>query len=66
VRHVGVVTGDGVFKITPVGDRAVEFAWSETLHFPWWMGGPVGGLFGGVVFRVIWMRNLRALRKRFA
>jgi len=66
VKHVGIVTGEGEFVITPVGDTAVEFRWSETLHFPWWMGGPLGGLFGGLVFRVIWLRNLRALRKRFA
>jgi len=66
VRHVGIVTGEGEFVITPIGDDAVEFAWSETLSFPWWMGGPVGALFGGIVFRVVWMRNLRALRKRFA
>jgi len=66
VKHVGIVTGEGEFVITPVGDLAVEFAWRETLRFPWWMGGPVGGLFGGVVFRLIWMRNLRSLRKRFA
>jgi len=65
VRHVGIVTGEGEFMITPVGDDAVEFAWTETLRFPWWMGGPVGGLLGGVVFRLIWIRNLRALRRRF-
>ncbi len=65
VRHVGIVTGNGEFTITPVGDDAVEFSWTETLWFPWWMGGPVGGLVGGVVFRLIWMRNLRALRRRF-
>jgi len=69
VRHVGVVTGDGAFTMRPVrrGLRrraATRFEWTERLTFPWWMGGPVGALVGGRVLKLIWRRNLRALKRR--
>lgn len=69
VRHVGIVTGEGVFRLSRAGGRlrrrrATRFEWSEQLLFPWWMGGPVGALVGGRVLRVIWRRNLRALKRR--
>lgn len=65
VRHAGVVTGTGRFTLTPIDlDRRTRFAWTEELRFPWWLGGPVGGLVGGkVVLRAIWRRNLRALKR---
>jgi len=67
VRHVGLVTGEGVFSLSPAGGRfrrrrATRFEWSERLAFPWWMGGPVGGLVGGQVLRLVWKGNLRRLR----
>ncbi len=40
------------------------FAWDEELHFPWWLGGPVGELIGGkVVLGALWRRNLRNLKR---
>jgi len=66
VRHVGLVTGEGVFSLTAVGDTNTRFVWEERLIFPWWMGGPIGGLVGGQILKLIWKRNLRILGERFA
>jgi hypothetical protein len=67
VRHTGLVTGVGRFTLRrpALRRRATRFTWEEELTFPWWMGGPVGALAGGVVLRLVWRRNLRRLRARF-
>ena len=65
VRHVGLVTGTGAFTIRALrGKRkgSSRFTWEERLVFPWWMGGPVGGVVGGQVLKLVWRRNLRALK----
>ena len=62
VEHQGLVTGVGQFTLTPVTPGQTEFTWEERLIFPWWMGGPVGGVVGGVLMRQIWKRNLRVLK----
>jgi uncharacterized protein YndB with AHSA1/START domain len=65
VRHTGIVTGTGRFTLTPIDlGRRTRFTWDETLLFPWWLAGPVGGLVGGrVVLRQIWKRNLGNLKR---
>ncbi len=63
VRHVGVVSGKGAFTLRPVRGGRTRFTWKERLRFPWWMGGPIGGLFGGEVLRLVWRRNLRSLKR---
>lgn len=63
VRHVGLVTGTGVFRLKPVRKgRGTKFTWTERLVFPWWMGGPIGSFVAKPVFRHIWRKNLRNLR----
>jgi len=62
VRHVGLVTGSGVFTIEPAAEDRTTFTWAEDLRFPWWMGGPIGGLVGGPILKKIWTKNLRHLK----
>ncbi|MGI8793555.1 MAG: SRPBCC family protein [Acidimicrobiales bacterium] len=65
IRHVGLVTGDGRFRLKRRWRGGTTFIWEERLFFPWYMGGPVGALVGSVVLRRIWRRNLANLRTRF-
>lgn len=65
VRHVGLVTGEGQFTLAALGDDRTRFEWAEELRFPWWMGGPIGGVVGGRILQAIWRRNLRLLAARF-
>ncbi len=62
VEHQGLVTGVGQFTLAEVMSGQTEFTWEERLIFPWWMGGPVGGVVGGLLMRQIWKRNLRVLK----
>jgi hypothetical protein len=63
VRHVGLVKGSGVFTLKGIRGGRTRFIWKERLRFPWWMGGPFGGLVGGPILRLIWKRNLRNLKR---
>lgn len=63
VRHQGIVTGSGRFTLSQRGPHSTHFSWREQLQFPWWMGGPLAGIFGGkLVLRTIWRRNLKSLK----
>ncbi len=64
VRHVGLVTGEGVFTLERARRGRTKFEWTERIVFPWWMGGPLGGIVGGRILRRIWKRNLRRLKAR--
>lgn len=63
VRHQGVVTGRGQFRLSAVGG-ATRFTWTEELTFPWYLGGPVTALAASPVLAWIWKRNLEGLRRR--
>lgn len=64
VRHIGVVTGTGAFELEPIDlGRRTRFTWTETLTFPWFLGGRFGEIVGGrAVMKQIWRRNLRRLK----
>ena len=64
VRHVGLVTGSGRFSLRPTRlRRATRVTWEEELRFPWWLGGRVGAVVGGVVLAAIWRGNLRRFER---
>jgi len=65
VRHTGLVTGSGRFTLESIDlDRRTRFTWSETLSFPWWLGGRLGEYVGGrFVLSRIWRKNLDNLRR---
>lgn len=60
IRHVGAVTGVGRFTLRR-RRGGTRFTWTERLRFPWWMGGPIGGLLAKPAFRWVWKRNLARL-----
>lgn len=62
VSHRGLVTGMGRFTLSRVRRDRTRFTWVEHLTYPWWLGGPIGGFFGGIVLRRVWRRNLRVLK----
>jgi uncharacterized protein YndB with AHSA1/START domain len=63
VEHVGPVTGSGSFQIRPTVE-GTELRWVETLIFPWWLGGPIGGALARPILRRIWRGSLEKLRAR--
>ena len=62
VRHVGLVTGTGRFTLRRARRGRTRFTWDEQLRFPLWLGGPVGGVVGAPLMRMIWRRSLRNLK----
>ncbi len=64
VRHEGVVTGEGMFTLTPVGETTTRFTWNEDLVFPFWMAGPLGATVARPILAAIWRRNLAGLKAR--
>ena len=69
IRHDGVVSGVGEFLLTacsgPGGETHTRIEWTETLRFPWWMGGAVGAVVARRVLGAVWARNLRRFAARF-
>jgi uncharacterized protein YndB with AHSA1/START domain len=61
IEHRGVVTGTGRFTLTAVA-TGTRFCWTEVLHFPWYVGGPLGELAARPLFGRIWRKNLDRLR----
>lgn len=69
VRHVGLVTGEGVISLRPIRlgrhRHGTRVSWSEGLTFPWWMGGPVGAIVATPILWLVWRGSMRNLRARF-
>ncbi len=64
IRHEGIVTGAGCFRIEPLPGGRSSFVWEERLTFPWWMGGSLGARMAAPVLARIWRRNLANLKGR--
>ena len=63
VRHRGTVSGFGTFRLHPQrGATATRVVWSETLHAPRRLGGPLAEAIAVRVLRRVWRANLRRLR----
>jgi len=65
VTPTGLVTGKGRFTLKSLRGGRTRFQWSERLHFPLWMGGPVGALLSKPVLTWVWRRSMRSLQRRF-
>ena len=65
VRHEGLVTGEGVFTLSPI-ENGTRFAWVEELKLPAIFGGPIGEIFANPILGMIWRRNLSGLRAQVA
>lgn len=64
VRHTGVVTGVGVFRLRIRGRRSTRLVWEEDLRFPWPLGGPLTAALAAPVLRRMWRKNLDALKRQ--
>jgi uncharacterized protein YndB with AHSA1/START domain len=64
IRHVGIVTGEGRFRLDRLPGDHTRFVWTENLRFPWWQGGTAAALAARPVFKRLWRGNLVRLRDR--
>ena len=64
VSHEGLVTGTGRFSLVETKSNETRFTWEETLHFPYWMGGPLRNPVGTRLLALIWRKNLRLLKEQ--
>lgn len=64
VRHEGIVTGEGVLRLQPVGQSHTRVEWQEDLHYPLRLGGIVGAYVSKPVLTAVWRRNLQNLKRR--
>jgi hypothetical protein len=62
IRHVGLVTGSGRFRLEAVPD-GTRFVWEEDLAFPLWMGGRAGGRAAAPLLGRVWRTNLGNLKR---
>jgi len=63
VDHTGLVTGTGRLSLARARGGRTRVTWRERLAFPWWMGGPVGGVVIAQVLKIVWRRSMRQLKE---
>ena len=63
VKHSGIVTGVGRFTLEPIAG-GTRFSWVESIALPWHFAGKLGERLAQPIFKAIWKRNLRDLRRR--
>jgi len=61
VRHQGLFTGVGRFRLEEAGAHRTRVVWDEDLRFPWWLGGAPGATLARPVLAAVWRGNLRRL-----
>ena len=66
IEHRGLFTGTGRFTLEPVGRAQTCFTWTEEIHFPWWMAGPVGARGAQPILQRVWRANLERLARLVA
>ena len=62
VVHKGLITGHGTLQATSQGAGTLV-SWSETLVFPWWLGGRITAWLAQPFLATIWRGNLRRLEE---
>ncbi len=60
VEHQGVITGRGRLA-TLADNKSTLVTWTETLRFPWWLGGPVAAWVVRPFLMWTWRSNLQQL-----
>lgn len=65
VAHRGLFTGTGSFRLEE-HEGGTRMVWSESIRFPWYLGGPIGVIVAGPVLRAIWRGNLRRFQQSLA
>ena len=66
VRHQGLFTGTGEFRLDSLETTTTRVVWEEEVRFPWFFAGRLGAWLSRPVFRWVWRRNLRRLRERIS
>jgi carbon monoxide dehydrogenase subunit G len=61
IRHEGLFTGSGRFRLTEVAPARTRFTWTEQIRFPRWLGASVGARAAEPVLRRVWNANLQRL-----
>jgi hypothetical protein len=66
VRHQGLFSGFGEFRLHPAADGHTILEWREQIVFPWFFGGALGSWAARPIFGWVWRRNLRRFRDRIS
>lgn len=64
VSHQGFISGQGAFHLESLDD-ATRFTWSESLRFPWYLGGGITAAAAGPILARIWRGNLQRFAATF-